>query len=712
MRRRTVSLLIALAALAASFAPARAQAKNWKEIQYPPVREFQIPKPEAYTLKNGMTVFLMEDHELPLIDVTAQIRTGANYEPAVKTGLADIMATVQRTGGTSRMTGDQIDDFLAAHAARIETSMGEDSAYASMDCLKEDFDDVFGLFNDLLRDPAFAQEKLDVAKVQSNTAIARRNDFINAITSRELTRLVYGPESPLGRLEEYATITAITRDDLVAWHKKYYHPNNIYLGIVGDFDSKTMKKKIEEAVGKWPKGPAFSESAVAYRKQPNPGIYFVEKNDVTQANIALGHLGIVTKDDPDYFAVQVLNEVLGGGFASRLFSNVRSKKGLAYNVYGGVGSSFSHPGVFRAGLQTKSSTMAEAVSALREEIQGIISDPPNDAELKRAKESILNSFIFNYDSKEEVLSQQMTYRFYGLPADFLERYRTNIDKVTREDVARVAKKYIEPDKVALLVVGKPADFDRPVDTLGPVTKLDITIAPPPDTTPKVAKTAAGIEAGRKILAKVSAALGGRDADKVNAIKTSASMVVNMNGQAMSLGRSVLLVFPDKVRQTVKTPMGEQTVVINGTEGFMTMGGQSRPLPAEMLAEHQLDMGRDLRLLVHYHADPKLEVVAAGEEDLDGTKCQILAVTYRGAESRLWVDPTGRVLKQSYQGRDPLTRSPARIEAIYSDYKEVDGRQVPHKETLRIDGQDKVTLTLESFEVNPQVDVAAFEKPAA
>jgi len=717
---RNIKRSLAAAFVAALLAlPAAAQVKNYSKIKYPPLQEFVIPKPSVFTLGNGMTVFLMEDHELGLIKGMARVRTGSVYEPADKVGLADLTATVQRTGGTDKMTGDQIDDFLAARAARIETGMDDDAGFASMDCLKDDFDAVFQLFADVLRTPAFAQDKLDVAKVQSNAGIARRNDNINGIASRETTRLVYGPDSPWARLEEYATIAAVTRDDLVAWHKKYFQPNNILLGFVGDFDSTAMKKKVEAMFAGWPKGPAFAEPIAPQRTQPNPGVFAIEKSDVNQANIALAHVGITTKDTiradqgvPDFFSVQVLNEALGGGFASRLFSNVRSKKGLAYNVYGGVGSGFTHPGIFRVGLQTKSSSMSEAVQALRDEIRGIIDNPPEAAELKKAKESILNSFVFNYDSKEKILRQQMTYAYYGMPADFLEQYRVNIEKVTTDDVARVAKKYIHPDSLSLLVVGKSADFDKPLDSMGKVAKLDITIPAPPDTTPKVAKTAAGLEAGKKTFARLVSTLGGQDRDKVSALRTAGTIQISMGGQSISLNQTVVYVFPDKMRIDQKTPMGEMATVVSGTEGFALRGGKSMPLPPEQIQERQKTMGRDLRFLVRYSDDPTLEAVAAGQEAVDGTQCDVIAVTFRGVESRVWVDPSGKVLKQAYQGTNPLTRSPGQAEAFFSDYRDHEGRQVPHKQVVRFDGQDVMTLTLDSFEVNPQVDAAQFEKPAS
>ena len=214
-----------------------AQVESYREIDYPELAEFQIPEPEVFELDNGMTIFLLEDHELPLVDVLARIRTGAVYEPADRTGLAGIAGAVQRTGGTRSMPGDEIDDFLEARAASVETGISSAVGFASMSSLTDDFDEVLAVFHDVLRYPAFSQDKIDIAINQARSGIARRNDDVGSITSREFGRLIYGAESPLSRLTEYATLAAIERQDLVRFHAEYYHPNNVLLGVVGDFDS-------------------------------------------------------------------------------------------------------------------------------------------------------------------------------------------------------------------------------------------------------------------------------------------------------------------------------------------------------------------------------------------------------------------------------------------------------------------------------------------
>jgi zinc protease len=370
-----------------------------------------------------------------------------------------------------------MDDFLEARAAKIETGDGSDSTSISLNCLKGDFDPVFEMYLDLLRNPEFRADKLELAKEQAYTGIARRNDDVSSIVGRESAELAYGKDNPYARDEEYATVFAVQPEDLVNWHQQYVQPNNIILGVSGDFDPTAMEATLRKAFDAWPKGPQAKDPDIKFTP-PKPGYYFVQKTDVNQSTIAMVDLGIL-RNNPDYFAVSVMNEIFGGGFSSRLFNNVRAAKGLAYSVGGGVGTSFSHPGMTNIKMQTKSETTAAGIDALYEEIDKMQQKAPDADELKRAKDQILNSFIFRFDTPGKVLGEKMAYEFYHYPLDFLERYRTEIDKVTADQVTTVARKYIQKEKLAVLVVGNDSEFDKPLSSLGPVTKLDITIPPPP-----------------------------------------------------------------------------------------------------------------------------------------------------------------------------------------------------------------------------------------
>ena len=448
----------------------------WKQIPIPPLHPFHPQEPKRIELANGLVIFLEEDHELPLIDGTLRLRGGQRDQPADKTGMEEIYADVWRTGGTLAKTGDELDDFLEMRAARVEASPGIDSTSLSWSSLKEDFDQVLPVVLDLLEHPAFRPDKIDLSKKQFASLISRRNDDINEIAQRESTRLAYGRENPYARMPEYATIASVTRDDLLSWHKRIVAPNNMILGITGDFDAAAMEAKLREAFGNLSRQKPFPKTEISF-PEPKPGIYFIEKEDVNQSSIEIVGLGIERRN-PDYYAVEVLNELFGNGFSSRLVVNLRTRQGLAYSVGGRIGASFDHPSIERFSIGTKSATTAVAIEAMKKQMDELTQSGVTDEEVRKAKDSILNSFIFAFDSKQKVLAERMAYEFYGYPADFLEKYRAGIEKVTVADVDRVARKYIHPDKLAVLVVGNAKDFDRALSTFGAVTNIDISIPQP------------------------------------------------------------------------------------------------------------------------------------------------------------------------------------------------------------------------------------------
>ncbi|MGZ7078783.1 MAG: M16 family metallopeptidase, partial [Thermoanaerobaculia bacterium] len=318
----------ALATLVMVAAPAFAQVKDYKQIKTPPLHKLNMPQPKRIQLDNGMVIFLQEDHELPIIGGHASIRGGERDVPADKAGLVSILARSWRTGGTDSKTGDDLDDFLEARAAQIETGGDDDSLSVGMNVLKGDFDTVFPLYVDVLQHPAFRQEKIDLAKTMINTGISRRNDEPGGIIGREAEKLGYGASSPYTHQPEYATVASITRDDLLAFHKRFVQPNNIIIGFVGDFDAAQLEAKLRQTFSSWPRGPQ-APPPTQEMTPAKPGVYFIAKSDVTQSNIALVAPGTI-RNNPDYYALAVMNEVLGGGFSGRLMNELRTKRGLTY----------------------------------------------------------------------------------------------------------------------------------------------------------------------------------------------------------------------------------------------------------------------------------------------------------------------------------------------------------------------------------------------
>ncbi|MDA2923787.1 insulinase family protein [Acidobacteria bacterium AH-259-L09] len=476
MRQSRLALIravIVLTILAGLTRPGVAQ-KHYKDLQFPKLSSIEIPEVEEVTLANGIRLFLLEDHELPLINLSARIRVGSIYEPADKVGLASITGAVMRTGGTTSKTGDEIDEELERIAASVETGIGEDSGFASMSVLKKDLETGLTILADILRNPAFPEEKIQLAKIQRRSAIARRNDDADAIAGREFVKLIYGPDSVYARHTEYATIDRITRADLVAFHRNFFHPDNMMLAIWGDFSTSEMIKRMEEAFKGWEKReiefPAVPEVNYEFRHTFN----LVRRDDVNQTSVYMGHIGGL-RNDPDYFALILMNRILGGGFTSRLVKEVRSRQGLAYSVFGIYSAHYDHPGVFFVGCQTKSETTVRAIRAMSEEVKKMTQSEVTDEELEIARESYLNSFVFNFDSTREIVNRLMTYAYYGYPLDFLQKTKESVEKVVKADILRVAKRHLRPAQMQILAVGRVQDFDEPLSVLGPVNEVDITI---------------------------------------------------------------------------------------------------------------------------------------------------------------------------------------------------------------------------------------------
>jgi zinc protease len=479
--RSASGILLVGAAIAVMGAPVilhAQESKPWEKIPIPKLHDFKPQQPKRIVLKNGIVVFLQEDHELPFISGSVMIPGGSRDEtdPA-KTGVSDLYGESWRTSGTEKMDGDAMDDFLEARAAHIETNVDVDSSAVSWDSLKGDSDQVFDLALSLLFHPKFSAEKLELAQQQIAAGIMRRNDEEAGIAEREAAKLVFGANGPYTRQPELATIGAVNVADLQAWHDRTLK-GKLIVGISGDFDPVAMEAKVRTAFEGLPHVepmPARHDTFAG----PKPGVYFINKEDVNQSNVQIVALG-TDRRNPDVPAIAVMNEILGGGFGSRLFQKVRTKLALAYAVGGGFGLEYDHPAIFRAEVLTKSVTTVDATKAALTEIAGLNNKPFTEVELKRAKDGILNSFLFSYDTKDKILGEQELLEFYGYPADYLETYKAGLEKVTLADVTAAAKKYIHPEKLAVLVVGNGPEIKPGLDDLklGPIQPVDITIPQP------------------------------------------------------------------------------------------------------------------------------------------------------------------------------------------------------------------------------------------
>jgi predicted Zn-dependent peptidase len=459
---------LALLALVCAGCAAPMTTVDPRTMTYPSLT-FNVPKTVRVVLDNGMIVHLHEDHELPLVSMTAYVRTGSIYEPAEKAGLAGLTGTVMRSGGTREYTPEQMDADLEFMASAVESGIGSDVGNVSLTSLKRNLDRTLQYFAQVLREPVFREDRITLARNSTIEALRRQNDNPKGIADRELRKALYAGH-PLGRFSTIDTVKRITRDDMVAFHRTYYHPDNIILAVSGDFDREELLSRLRTLFAGWEKGgtvlPAIADPAPI-----RPEVLFARK-DVNQSVIRMGHLG-VDKNNPDIYPLRVMDYILGGGFTSRLTTEIRSNQGLAYSVDSNFDFGRRFVGTFTAMTETKSASTAKAINLMKKIIAGMTEAPVTNQELDTAREAIINSFIFGFAKPESIVNMQVRLEYYGYPQGYLENYRDNISRVTREDVLRVARTYLHPEAMILMVVGNDRNFDQPLATYGPVREITL-----------------------------------------------------------------------------------------------------------------------------------------------------------------------------------------------------------------------------------------------
>ena len=449
-----------------------------RRMQFEPV-EFKPPEPDRVVLENGMVVYLLEDHELPLVTMSALIKTGAWLDPPDKVGLAPITGTLMRTGGTQRMTPEEVDEELEHLAADISAGIGRTSGSAMLDVLKKDFTRGLRIFADILRTPRFDPQRLELAKLQALEGIRRRHDRPQSIAGHEFPKLLYGPAHPFARETSEESISAITREDLVAFHKETVHPNGIMLGVTGDFNKEEVLGQLREVFGDWAKGNVKSITLPPLEKgltEPSPNgrkvVRFIGKASL-QTHLRVGHLSL-KEDDPDYAALAIANDILGGGsFRSRLFQDVRTRQGLAYSVGSGLRPGTWERGVWLMYAQTKLESTEQVIKSLVANTQRLREQAVTDEELEEAKEAFINSFVFAFTSPSRIVNRLMSLEYDGLPKDFLQQLRDKVVKLTKEDLLQAARIHLRPDQLKILAVGPGEALPKMLSSFGQVQEIEL-----------------------------------------------------------------------------------------------------------------------------------------------------------------------------------------------------------------------------------------------
>jgi len=452
------------------------------KLEYPKL-DYKIPAASQFreVLPNGMVVYIVEDRMLPTFDLNVSLAAASAFDPPDKTGLASITGEEMRDGGTQDLSPEELDEKLDFLAARLSSGFGETTGSVDLSLLSKDIDAGLDLLISMMRYPRFDEKRFQLAKERRLQNLKRRNDSTTAIESSEFDFLMNGEAHFSNRYPTPDTTNAITREDMIEFHRNYVHPGNMMLAVSGDFDRKEMLKKIEKAFAGWPAGEKAPRTFAAPNFTPTPGVYVVNKPEVNQGRVSIGHLGVM-RGTPDEFALQVMNGILGAsGFRSRIVARVRSDEGLAYNSGSRFGQGTYWPGTFRAWFQSKSNSCAYATQIILEEISRLRTEKVTPDDVTATVNFYVESLPQRFESKMGMLETFSDDEFSGRDPKYWETYVENLKKVTPDDVLRVAKEYLHPDKLVILAVGNadeliPGGYDKApalkFDAFGPVTRLE------------------------------------------------------------------------------------------------------------------------------------------------------------------------------------------------------------------------------------------------
>ena len=664
-----------------------------KDLKYPPLRAIQAPNSSVFTLPNGMKLYLMEDHDLPVVSGIALIRTGSLLDPPQRIGLAQLAGIAMRTGGTALKTGEQIDTLLDNSASAVESYIGDWNGAFSFAGLKENAAATLQLFKEILTQPGFRPDKIEIAKTQLRVAVAQRNDNGSAIAHRELYGLVYGKDSPFGWRQEYATINHISRNDLRSFQQRYFFPANVMLGVWGDFNAAEMKAFVELLFADWKVQQTPAGEFAKVKNTPSPGVFLAEKKNATRTSFAIGHLG-GRRDDKDHAALEILCGILGAGPQSRLAVLLRARLGIGSEVTAGWNAGYAQPGIFEISGSVNGISTVAAIQAIREEIDRIRTAEVTEDEWRNAREVAVGRLIFTEDSRAKLFARQMYLDYFGYPKDYLPQYQKALESVTRADLLRVAKQDLNPANLTVVVAGNPATFGDPLEKLGPVAKLDLTIL---EAKPEPAESSdASLAEGKQILLKAQAAAGG--AEKLAAVKDYTMLAEYLIDPSVpNVGGSRIVqtdkwAAPSTFRQDATLAFGRVTLYTDGKAGWIST---PQGFGALVGAQRSQMFGDLFRVYYRLLLSDRLEGRTVNATDnstvqITGATDQVVNVEF---------DAVTHLPKRVSFDAPQVNGASTYQEEVYDDFHEVGGIKVPFRITVNQSGRRFADVVVKDYKIN-------------
>jgi zinc protease len=754
-----IAAVLLLACLAVA-APAAGQNRSWPSESAPrplPSKPVPFPPYELRTLDNGLQVVVVQHHEQPAISMRMIVRVGSARDPRDKVGLATLVASLLDQGTTTK-SATELNEEIDFMGARMGAGAGTDLTFLNVIVMKDSFDEGLRILSDMARRPGFAPEELERQRQQAISTMQVNSDSPEFVADAVFDRLVYG-------LHPYAlpqngtadTLAAITRADLVAFHDQYFVPNNAILALVGDVAVDEAFASAKTVFGDWQQKQLPPAQYVA---PPDPArrVVVVNKPGAVQTEIRVGHLGI-KRNQQDYMSVNLALRILGGEGANRLHQVLRTERGLTYGAKADM-DTLLESGDFEASTNTRSEATGEVLRLIVDEFWRLQRERVGDRELSDAKAYLTGSFPLTIETPDAIATQVLNVLFYGLPVEQLQSFRDRVNAVTTDDIERVARYYLHPDRLSIVLVGNAqaflsqlrglgfsnvevvdandldllaTDFKKPGSparpTLSPTPTrrgtpgAAVVIAPAaapayqPPASQSASRPAIAPDDGaaaRQLLDKMIAAKGGLA--RLRAIKT---LVVTTRAKA--LGPDVppdeaqtvtYIEYPNHVR--VESTIRGTTIlqVYDGTHGWVRDPNGTHDVPEQMLRDFESGLKRDTITALLGAADGRIRVRKLPDaRDERGAVRQALELSGADFEPMvMYVDPaTGLVSKQSY-----VVNGPGRplVEESFTDYRNVDGVQINFAASVRVGGQPALERTVTDARINAPIDPAMFRRPGS
>lgn len=683
-----------------------AKKRAFDQIKYPELNPLKLPDIRKANTENGIKLRLIKNEKLPLVSMRILLEGGEAYEPLAKIGLATITAQLLRIGGTKELTGDQVDRYLDSNGISISFSVEADYFRVSLSCLKENLDKALSILAKMLQQPAFDREKLEEIKTQLGSAIARRNDTPNSIRSREFNKLIYGADSPFGMVLEYEHLENISKQDVVILYRTFFAPDNMLVGVVGPLEQDELRQMIEKHFGKWQKKSRIPPFPEVKKQSHDVKVYFAEKSNINQSYFSVGHLGI--KENPEEKAkIMVFNSIFSSGFDSRLNRRIRVKMGLTYGARGGINAEYLYPGITGFTTYTKSESTLEAIKAVFDEINIIRRELVEEKELKKAKDYLLNSYVFNYSTPIRIMSRNLANEFYGVPEDIDEKLPGDIKKVTAKDILNVAQKYLHPDDIIVLVVGNQEKIAESgeLSQLGKVKTIDISIKPPPLKEKIPPASPEMLEKGKEILTSLMKSTY-KGYKQLKSLEITKDAFMTVSGRTIDIKSKTRILYPDKLYNEASIMGGMMKVesIINGKTGVTKRMGQQTPMSEEEIEKQRFG---DLYDIFTSIEKGKYKFQYLKEEKINGKTFDVI---YIFDSQKNWVKffinrDTRLIELEEQLSRYPGQQGTART--IKSGFKTINGITFAFQSKTYVNDKVVMESTTKQIKVNPRVDSSVF-----